>query len=73
MLAGSKDQVKPDRMIARFIEDAIGYKVKGQEAVDLIVNATEILISKGYTQLNPRHLDNIIWNYQRMLATPVYK
>jgi len=72
MLAGSKDQVKPDRMIERFIEDSIGYKVKGQEAVDLIVSATEILISKGYFHLNPRHLDNIIWNHQRTLATVIY-
>ena len=65
MLTGSKDQIKPDRMIIGFIKDAIGLSVKPHEALDLIRQTVEELKIKGYPHLSARHLDNLIWNYQR--------
>ncbi len=65
MLTGSKDQIKPDRMILGFIKDAIGLTVKPVEALTLIRQTVEDLKKKGYNHLSARHLDNLIWNYQR--------
>jgi hypothetical protein len=65
MLTGSKDQIKPDRMILGFIKDATGFNVKPVEALTLIRQTVEDLKKKGYKHLSARHLDNLIWNYQR--------
>ena len=65
MLTGSKDQIKPDRMILGFIKDAIGLTVKPNEALTIIRQTVEDLKKKGYEHLSARHLDNLIWNYQR--------
>lgn len=65
MLTGSKDKIKPDRMILRFIKDAIGIEPTENEALILISKAVEELKKLGYVKMNARHLDNLIWNYQR--------
>lgn len=65
MLTGSKDQIKPDRMILGFIKDAIGLKLSANDALTLIRQTVEDLKMQGYSNLSARHLDNLIWNYQR--------
>ncbi len=65
MLTGSKDQIKPDRMILGFIKDATGLTLSPIDALQLIRQTVDDLKRKGYSHLNPRHLDNLIWNYQR--------
>ncbi|MBU1977476.1 MAG: hypothetical protein KKA62_05995 [Nanoarchaeota archaeon] len=65
MLTGSKDQIKPDRMVLSFIKDAIGLTLTPVEALDLVRHTVEDLKKKGYEKINARHLDNLIWNYQR--------
>ena len=65
MLTGSKDQIKPDRMILGFIKNATGNKVSASEALKYIQNVVKELKAAGYKISSPRHLDNIIWNYQR--------
>lgn len=65
MLTGVEGEIKPDRMIVRFLETALGRKVKVEECPPLVVAVTEQLRSK-YPDLNPRSLDQIIWNYQRV-------
>ena len=65
MLTGSNDIIKPDRMILGFIQDAIGVKVTPSEALSLIKYSVIALKKMGYENLNERHLDNLIWSYQR--------
>lgn len=65
MLTGSKDLIKPDRMILSFIYDAIGQKYNPTEALLLIRETVKDLQNKGFKKINARHLDNLIWNYQR--------
>lgn len=64
MLAGSDDFIKPDRMILRFLQEAIGRTVTVREAPDLLRAATSQLQSR-YPQLTPRVLDHEIWKHQR--------
>ena len=64
MLAGIKDYIRPDRMILRFIESAIGKTPSIENATALIVDTCDLFKTK-YPSLTPRLLDNIIWKYQR--------
>jgi hypothetical protein len=65
MLTGSKDQIKPDRMVLGFIKDATGLTLSASDALTLVRQTVEDLKKKGYKHLSARHLDNLIWNYQR--------
>jgi hypothetical protein len=72
MLAGSDDYVKPDRMLARFIESAIHRSLTIEESHDVIVGASKLL-AEEYPHLTPRALDHLIWKYQRrQLAIRAY-
>ncbi len=64
ILAGSDDYIKPDRMIARFIQAAINKTFSVQHSHDVIVGTCQLL-AVDYPQLTPRLLDNLIWRYQR--------
>ena len=64
MLSGSKDLVKPDRMILRFLEDVTSKKYSIQDAQVILVDACEIL-KNDYSNITPRLLDHEIWKYQR--------
>lgn len=63
MLAGAEDGVKPDRMILRFVERAIGHRATPSEAQSLISRAAEGL-SQEYTHLTARFLDYLVWQYE---------
>ncbi|HYC47804.1 MAG TPA: hypothetical protein VED01_20220 [Burkholderiales bacterium] len=69
MLAGADDFIKPDRMVFRFLEAAVGRVVLADEAQALLAEATEIL-SADYPALTPRLLDHEIWKYQREQSGP---
>ena len=64
MLAGDEDEVKPDRMIHRFITSALGRFASNDEAVKLIREAC-VVLSGRYPDLNPRLLDHEVWKHQR--------
>ena len=64
MLSGDENQVKPDRMIQRFIRDAIGKNLDANACVTIIQGACQILNAKG-SPLTPRLLDHEIWKFQR--------
>lgn len=66
MLAGDDQWVKPDRMIVRFLEKALGRKVRIDEAQALLEKTVALLKSR-YPELTPRLLDYEIWNYVRSL------
>jgi hypothetical protein len=63
MLAGDENQVKPDRMVLRFINDALGQMVTPDNAARLVQDACKIL-KKQFPLLTPRHLDHEIWKYE---------
>ena len=64
MLSGDENQVKPDRMIQRFIRDAIGKNLDANACVTVIQSACQIIKAK-YSSLTPRLLDHEIWKFQR--------
>jgi hypothetical protein len=64
MLCGAQHLVKPDRMIYRFLERALGRSVTADEAQDLLTRACARL-QTDYPHMTPRKLDGRIWRYQR--------
>lgn len=64
MLVGTEDFIKPDRMIARFLQAATHRKMTTTEMHDILIGAVKLL-SKDYRGLTPRRLDHMIWRYQR--------
>jgi len=72
MLAGDDDKVKPDRMVVRYVEAALGRtKVSPEEAGELLIAAVPALRgTHGYpATLTARQLDSAVWNVVRS-ATP---
>ena len=67
MLAGSDDLIKPDRMILRFLQHALGRDVQVSEAQRILSGAAAILRER-YPALSPRLLDYKIWESQRRVA-----
>jgi hypothetical protein len=65
MLVGVETEIKPDRMVIRFIKAALNRTVYMEECHTLLVNACEIL-TKDYADLTPRSLDHAIWQFQRL-------
>ena len=64
MLAGNDNMIKPDRMISRFLFGILKRKLSLEEMHEAIGSAHDIL-AKDYHNLTPRHLDHMIWRYQR--------
>jgi hypothetical protein len=64
MLAGDDSQVKPDRMIQRFIESGINRKFSVDDSAKLVQETCAVLNEK-YPTLTPRLLDHEIWKFQR--------
>lgn len=64
MLSGQENFVKPDRMIARFVQAATNLWLTRDELQCAIVGACALL-ARDYPHLTPRLLDNLIWKYQR--------
>ena len=69
MLAGSDDLIKPDRMVLRFLGDALQRDVGFDEAQPLLA-ATSRKLKAEYPRLTPRLLDHAIWQHQRKRKTP---
>jgi hypothetical protein len=65
MLAGNEAFVKPDRMICRFVANAVGRDdVLPSQAQVAVVEACAKLIYE-FPNLTPRLLDYLIWDHQR--------
>ena len=65
MLAGNQDGVKADRMVTRFVADALGVRdVTPALAEELVRNASRMLRAE-FPELVPSNLDNKIWKFQR--------
>lgn len=68
MLAGSDDLIKPDRMVLRFLREALQREISLNEAQS-VLSATTQALKVVYPHLTPRLLDHAIWNYQRRLGS----
>jgi len=65
ILAGSDEYIKADRMICRFVADALrSNSVKPREARDLFLSAANVL-RRQYPNVTPRALDHAVWDFQR--------
>jgi hypothetical protein len=64
MLAGDENFIKPDLMVRRFIQAAIGRDLSMQESQKLLGAAHSELV-RDYPLLTPRSLDHEIWVWQR--------
>lgn len=65
MLAGNTREVKGDRMVTRFVGEAVGSTgISGEEAEEL-VRAAATALQPEHPSLTAYKLDNLIWNYQR--------
>ncbi len=64
MLAGDENTIKPDRMVARFIEQATHQRYNPYQAIRLVIEACRTLQS-DFPHLTPRSLDHLIWSYQQ--------
>jgi hypothetical protein len=65
MLAGSDHLIKPDRMVLRFIESAIGRPFHSTAQAGTLVRAVVKVLNETYPHLTPRLLDYGIWSHQR--------
>lgn len=68
MLAGSDDFIKPDRMIIRFLEAALGRVVAVNEAPGLLADTVWQLLP-DFPDITLRLLDHEIWSYQRTVPS----
>lgn len=64
MLAGDENRCKPDRHLIGFVYDVLGKDYTYAEIPELIYAAHGIL-KNTHPDLTVRHLDYLIWNYQR--------
>lgn len=64
MLAGNESRIKPDRMLLRFLKEATGRDFSIGDATNLIVGSAKAL-KLQYSQMTPRLLDHLIWQYTR--------
>jgi hypothetical protein len=65
ILAGNQDGVKPDRMVTRFVANALGVRSVPPELVEELVRKASAILQREFPALVPSSLDNKIWKYQR--------
>lgn len=65
ILAGNEDGVKADRMVTRFVANALGVRNATPELAEELVRKASALLRAEFPKLTPSSLDNKIWKYQR--------
>jgi hypothetical protein len=65
ILAGNENGVKADRMVTRFVADALGVKNVPSEKAEQLVREASALLRQDFPTLVPSSLDNKIWKFQR--------
>lgn len=65
ILAGHQDGVKADRMVIRFVANALGVPNVSQDIAEHLVRQASVILQKDFPTLVPSVLDNKIWKYQR--------
>jgi hypothetical protein len=64
MLIGNEGTIKPDRMVRRFVFDAVHRELNADECQELL-SAACVELAKEYPSITPRSLDHQIWLYQK--------
>lgn len=65
MLAGDENGVKVDTHIRNFAEAAVGHPLSNDEIKRLFSKEVTYLRQHGYPDMTVRHLDHIVWSWQR--------
>lgn len=65
VLAGNQDGVKADRMVTRFVANALGVRHVAPELAEELVRKASGILRPDYPTLVPSSLDNKIWKFQR--------
>ncbi|HKF49296.1 MAG TPA: hypothetical protein VKB38_18190 [Terracidiphilus sp.] len=65
MLSGNTREVKGDRMVTRFVGEAVGNPGISGEGAEHLVRAAVAALQPEHPSLTTYKLDNLIWNYQR--------
>ena len=65
MLAGDTDGVKVDTHLRRFVRNAVGRDLTTSEIKKLFRQAVIHYRLNGYPQMTARHLDHIVWSWQK--------
>jgi hypothetical protein len=69
MLTGVEDQIKPDRMIIRFISSVLNRSVIMDECHPLLLATCQYLLEKHALDVKPSALDHVIWRFQSAQGT----
>jgi hypothetical protein len=64
MLVGNEGTIKPDRMVSRFVFDAVQRDLNADECQELL-SAACVELAKEFPPITPRSLDHQIWLYQK--------
>lgn len=65
MLAGDENGVKVDTHIRNFAENAVGHPLSNDEIKELFSEEVAYLRQHGNPDMTVRHLDHIVWSWQR--------
>ena len=65
ILAGNENGVKADRMVTRYVADALGVRNVAPENAEQLVRQASTVLRAEFPRLVPSGLDNKIWKYQR--------
>lgn len=65
MLAGDEDGVKVDTHLRNFVRDAVGRDLTPEQIMDLFREAVVHYRQNGYPDMTARHLDHIVWTWQK--------
>ena len=65
MLAGENDMVKVDTHLRRYVQTAVETDLSNERIVQLFQEAAAHYRAHGFPTMTPRHLDHIVWSWQR--------
>lgn len=65
ILTENTDAVKGDRMVTRFVAEALGRKNIPPEQAEELVREASAILRPDFPNLTPSLLDNKIWKHQR--------
>ena len=65
MLAGDEDGVKVDTHLRNFVRDAVGRDLTPEQIKELFRRAVVHYRQNGYPDMTARHLDHIVWTWQK--------
>ena len=65
MLAGERNLVKVDTHLRRYVDAAVGKNLTNEAIINLFREAAAHYQKNGFPDMTPRHLDHIVWSWQK--------